>query len=90
MVETTSPETVLARKDGILEAIEALKHEEADIEDVLFFIVDILKEEATVLTYNDLTKQIIGSSFGVAINGDTEVLPGIVSRKKQILPALKM
>ena len=90
VVETTSPETVLARKDGILEAIEALKHEEGDIDDVLFFIVDILKEEATVLTYNDLTKQIIGSSFGVAINGDTEVLPGIVSRKKQILPALKM
>lgn len=90
VVETTSPETVLARMDGILDAIESLKKEESDIDDVLFFIVDILKEEATVLTYNDLTKQIIGSSFGVTVEGRTEVLPGIVSRKKQILPALKI
>jgi manganese-dependent inorganic pyrophosphatase len=90
VVETTSPETVLARKEGILEAIETLKSEENDIDDVLFFIVDILKEEATVLTYNELTKQIISSSFGVSVEGDTEVLPGIVSRKKQILPALTL
>ena len=64
--------------------------EEGDIDDVIFFIVDILKEEATVLTYNDLTKQVIAASFGVAVSGDTEVLPGVVSRKKQILPALKL
>ncbi len=90
VVETTNPATVLARQTGIIEAIRTCVTEEGDIDDVLFFIVDILKEEATVLTYNDLTKQVIGASFGVATTGDTEVLPGIVSRKKQILPALKL
>lgn len=90
VVETTSPLTVLARKDGIIKAIQEIIAEENDIDDVLFFIVDILKEEATVLTYNDLCKQIIESSFGVSVSGDTEVLPGIVSRKKQILPSLKI
>lgn len=90
VVETTNPATVLARQAGIIEAIKTCIAEEGDIDDVLFFIVDILKEEATVLTYNDLTKQVISASFGVATTGDTEVLPGVVSRKKQILPALKL
>lgn len=89
VVETTAPQTVLERKDGIVDAIRAIVAEEGDIDDVLFFIVDILNEEATVLTYSDLTKHVIASSFGVAVESDTEVLPGIVSRKKQILPALK-
>ncbi len=90
VVETTKPATVLARKDGILEAIATLLKEESDVDDVLFFIVDILKEEATVLTYNELTSKIIANSFGVTVETDTEVLPGIVSRKKQILPSLKL
>jgi len=37
-----------------------------------------------------LTKRVIESSFGVTVSSETEVLPGIVSRKKQILPALKL
>lgn len=90
VLETTTPQTVLERKDGIIDAIANVIAEESDVDEVLFFIVDILNEEATVLTYNDLTKQVIESSFGVTVEADTEVLPGIVSRKKQILPSLKL
>jgi manganese-dependent inorganic pyrophosphatase len=90
VIETTNPEAILARKAGIIAAIADCIEKEHDVDDVLFFIVDILKEEATVLTYNDLTKQIITTSFGVTVTTDTEVLPGIMSRKKQILPALKL
>lgn len=90
VIETTTPDLILARKAGIVEAITTLVTSESDVDDVLFFIVDILKEEATVLTYNDTTKQIVSSSFGVTVTTDTEVLPGILSRKKQILPALKL
>ena len=89
-LETTTPETVLKRKDGIVVAIEQVMEEESDTDDVLFFIIDILKEEATVLVYNDLTRKIIEASFGVSISGDTVVLPGVVSRKKQIIPVLKV
>ena len=88
VLETTTPQTVLARKDGIVTAITELIAQEQDVDEVLLFVVDILNEEATVLTYNDLTKQVVSASFGVTTEADTEVLPGIVSRKKQILPAL--
>ncbi len=90
VVETTNPEQILARKDGIVEAIKKIVAEETSTDDILFFVVDILKEEATVLTYNDFTKEMVALSFGVNINGDTVVLPGILSRKKQIFPALKL
>ena len=37
-----------------------------------------------------LNKQIIEAYFGVTVDEETEVRPGIVSRKKKILPALKL
>lgn len=89
-LETTTPSTVLARKEGIVSAIKDILTKESDTDDVLLFVIDILKEEATVLVYNDLTKQIIKASFNADVSADTVVLPGIVSRKKQIIPALKI
>jgi manganese-dependent inorganic pyrophosphatase len=90
VVETTDPASILARKEGIVTAIGEVIQKDGDIDDVLFFIVDILKEEATVFTHNDFLKSVVGASFGVSVSGDTHVLPGIVSRKKQIVPALKL
>lgn len=90
VLETTTPATILERQAGLVEAIGACIEEEPDVDEVLFFIVDILNEEATVLTYNDLTKQVVEKSFNVTVEGDTEVLPGIVSRKKQIIPVLSL
>lgn len=87
VVETTDTESILARKDGLIEAIKSLIEEE-DIDEVFFFIIDIFKEQATVLTYNQFVKDVISTSFGVKTESDTEILPGIVSRKKQIIPSL--
>ena len=90
VIETTNPAVVLERKAGIVTAINEIIATEADVDEVLFFVVDILKEEATVFTYNDRVKNVIEQSFAVTVESDTEVLPGIVSRKKQILPNLKV
>jgi manganese-dependent inorganic pyrophosphatase len=90
VVETMEADSIIERKDGIVAAIKEVLEEETDTDEVLFFVVSILKEEATVFTYNDLTKGIISASFNVSVNGDMETLPGIISRKKQIVPALKL
>jgi manganese-dependent inorganic pyrophosphatase len=90
VIETTNPASVLHRKDEIVAAIKEVKDAESDVDEVLFFVVDILNEEATVFTYNDTVKQIIEKSFNVTVESDTEVLPGVVSRKKQIVPNLKV
>ena len=57
---------------------------------VILFVVDILKEEATLLVPNDLVKTLAEKSFGATVTGDLVVLPGIMSRKKQIIPNLKL
>lgn len=90
VVETTDAQTVLDRKEGIVKAIEEIRSAESDVDEVLFFAIDILNEQATALTYNDTVKQIIEKSFAVTVESDTEVLPGVVSRKKQIVPNLKV
>jgi len=88
VVETTNPGSILDRKEGIVAAIDEVIESESDVDEVLFFVVDILNEEATVFTYNDQTTAIIEKSFDVTVETDTEVLPGVVSRKKQIVPNL--
>ena len=89
VLETTSPAPLLARKDALM--AEMPKVAEADgAAQVLLFIVDILKEEATLLVPNDMVKHIAEQSFGAEVSGDTVVLPGVMSRKKQIIPNLKM
>ncbi len=89
VLETTSPAPLLARKDALMAAMPGVAKEDGAAE-VLLFIVDILKEEATMLVPNDTVKSIAENSFGATVSGDTVVLPGIMSRKKQIIPNLKM
>ncbi|RRH76674.1 manganese-dependent inorganic pyrophosphatase [Falsigemmobacter faecalis] len=89
VLETTAPQVVLDRKDSLMASmVDVAKEDGAD--QVLLFVVDILREEATLLVPNDLVKAMAEASFGVAVTGDTVVLPGVMSRKKQILPALTL
>ena len=89
VLETTSPKTVLDRKASLMAAMPGVAIEDG-ADQVLLFVVDILREEATLLVPNDLVKRMAEASFGCKVTGDTVVLPGIMSRKKQIIPALKL
>lgn len=89
VLETTAPKVVLDRKASLMAAMPGVARDDG-ADQVLLFVVDILKEEATLLVPNDLVKRIAQASFPCTVTGDTVVLPGIMSRKKQIIPALKM
>ena len=89
VLETTAPQVLLDRKDSLIAALPAVAAEDG-ADQVVLFIVDILREEATLLVPNDLVKQLAEKSFGATVTGDTVVLPGIMSRKKQIIPVLKL
>lgn len=89
VLETTSPAPLLDRKDALMSAMPGVADEDGAAQ-VLLFIVDILNEEATLLVPNDMVRHIAEQSFGATVTGDTVVLPGIMSRKKQIIPNLKM
>ena len=89
VLETTAPEIPLGRKDSLMETMGSVASEDG-VDHVLLFVVDILKEEATLLIPNDTVKTVAEKSFGASVSGDTVVLPGIMSRKKQIIPNLKV
>ena len=89
VLETTSPATVMARKDSLMATMETVAVEDG-VDQVLLFVVDILSEGATLLVPNDLVKTLAEKSFGAEVTGDTVLLPGVVSRKKQIIPNLNL
>ncbi len=89
VLETTAPATVLTRKDSLMASMETVASEDG-VDQVLLFVVDILNEEATLLIPNDLVRSVALKSFGAQADGDTLVLPGVMSRKKQIIPNLKV
>lgn len=89
VLETTAPKVILDRKASLMNSMVGVAKEDG-ADQVLLFVIDILKEEATLLVPNDLVKALAEASFGVKVTGDTVVIPGLMSRKKQIIPALKL
>ncbi len=89
VLETTAPKVILDRKASLMASMDAVAREDG-ADQVLLFVIDILREEATLLVPNDLVKSLAEASFGVKVMGDTVLIPGLMSRKKQIIPALKL
>ncbi len=73
VVEIMNAKTVLDRLDGIIEAMKNILAEETDTDAILFFVTDILKEESTVIVYDQFTKDLVSTSFEVQI--DPELFP---------------
>lgn len=89
VLETTAPAVVLDRQASLMDTMTTVAAEDG-VDQVLLFVVDILNEEATLMVPNDLVKSVAEKSFGVTVDGDAVVLPGVMSRKKQIIPNLKV
>ena len=89
VLETTAPHVVLARKAALMEAMGRVAQED-NVDRVLLFVVDIWAEEATLLVPNEAVKSVAEKSFDVCVDGDSVVLPGVISRKKQIVPQLTL
>ena len=86
-VVTLDSERVLRRSDEFLAAMQA-RMEERMIDMMLFMITDML-QEGTHLLYLGAS-DVIGQAFNVRTEDHHAFLPGILSRKKQIIPALSV
>ena len=88
VLETTNPQMVIDRYDEIVAEIPKICDEDT-VDEVLLFIIDILQEEATAFIHNEKVREMITTGFDIESTGTTVILPGVVSRKKQILPTLQ-
>ncbi len=87
VAETTNPESVFKIKEDIKKAmLEDLAKEKLD--ETLFYVIDILNQESTLIVATDSAKKLASEAYGVEFDDDTVKLPDMVSRKKQLLPPL--
>ena len=77
---------VMEMKAELLESMNALCETE-HFDMCLLMVTDILKE-STELLYVGSPKTLIGQAFMKDASGDSIYLPGVMSRKKQIIPPL--
>lgn len=70
-------------RDGLKEELRRVKSEGRH--SVCLLLTDIMKEGSDMIIISD-EPEMIGSAFGVTVDGDTVWLPGVMSRKKQVVP----
>ncbi len=85
-ITTMDSESMLKRKDEFLAEMHKIK-KDRQYDLVLLMVTDVLREGTQLLFEGD--KETIHQAFNLGeIVDDTVFLPGIVSRKKQMVPAL--
>lgn len=83
--ETTSSWKVEEMKEKIFLALEKLK-KKRKLDLVFFALVDIMNKNSKLFLLGEKEKLIAKKAFHKPISGNFLCLPGIVSRKKQMLP----
>ncbi len=83
---TVSADEILENKDKYIQAIEQIcTREEYYL--VAFFVTDVI-ENGSYVFYNKSAKDIIAKSFKITNLEQGTYLPGVVSRKKQVVPVI--
>jgi manganese-dependent inorganic pyrophosphatase len=85
--ETAKPEVMSPKDDKIFEELEKLKQDQKT--DFCFFlVVDILKQNSVLYLIGQKEQEVAEQVFKGKMSGKKMLLPGVVSRKKQVLPPL--
>jgi len=87
-IETTRPQKVLELTSQLKDRMLELKKEEG-LDGIFLYITDIIYSYSEALAASDWERSVISKAHNVDYIAETVNLPGIVSRKKQILPAIE-
>ena len=85
-IELVDLSVVSPLKEDFLKAMRVLKDE--GYHSVFLMLTDIMKE-GTELLFVSEELSIVDSAFGIKMSGSSMWLPGVVSRKKQVIPNLE-
>jgi manganese-dependent inorganic pyrophosphatase len=89
VLETVSPQAILKRKEALMAAMPTVAAEDG-AQQVLLFVIDILREEATLLSPRPAHPQRRREDRSAPPSRRHRVLPGIMSRKKQSHPGAEV
>ncbi len=82
---TVSTDEILANKDDYIKSIEQIAIKE-EYYLVAFFVTDVI-ENGSYIFFNESAKGILSKAFNKNLEQGT-YLPGVVSRKKQVIPVI--
>jgi manganese-dependent inorganic pyrophosphatase len=86
-INSMSAEELTEIKEKILPELSQVTSD--DGLDMLFFMLtNIIEESSEVVFAGAKAQHTLNSAFGVNVSGDSAKLPGVVSRKKQLLPSI--
>ncbi|MEM1152049.1 MAG: manganese-dependent inorganic pyrophosphatase [Pseudomonadota bacterium] len=88
VAETLTADQLVARRDELKAAIAAHK-EAAGLDHLVFAIVDTRNQKSFLLWGDDTDRDIVVSAFGIDAADDMVVAEDVISRKRQIGPAVQ-
>lgn len=65
---------------------DMIKH--AGVQMIFFMLTDIVKESTELIFVGENAEQLISNAFSIRAQGDSFILKNVVSRKKQLIPAI--
>ncbi len=86
-ISSMNKKELAACTEKLLPYMEEVK-EKSGLDFVLFMMTDILTESTNLLMVGDMSKEVIAEAFHVTPDEHSAELPGVVSRKKQLIPAI--
>ena len=84
---STDCEQLISRHDEVIAIMEEERNKRG-YEMLLFMLTDVLKRSTRLLAVGDLNE--LGQVFNVKFKDNAATLPGVMSRKKQIVPTLSL
>ncbi len=85
-VNTMDNESLMDLKEPILKAMEEMSEAKGFVLQVLI-VTDIYKEGSEIIAVGK-QKDVINKAFGVQMKDNSVYIPGIISRKKQVIPPI--
>lgn len=87
-VETVEPETILANKDGIVNAIKQVKHEKA-VEQAYVVVTDVIEVNSHIIYPEETEENILKKAFLCHPANNLVDIGAKMSRKKDIAPPIE-
>lgn len=86
-ISSMNKEELSACKEKLLPYMEEVRTSYS-LDMVFFMMTDIINESTELLMVGDMGKEVIESAFHVEVEDSSANLAGVVSRKKQLIPAI--
>ena len=86
-ITSMSEDELTAIKERMVPFLEKA-YKEHGLDMMIFMLTNIMEEATEMLCYGEHSSELVESAFGVKVENNATIVPAVVSRKKQVFPAL--